>query len=337
MRTRLIRRLATLLFVMCLPVSAIAHDEDDDDHHRPRFVVDDDGQAQFGNCSGSAPALRFIQAAIDAAPAGAIIHVCSGVYEEQLKITKPLTLVGRPEGDEARAVVFPNVLLPNLTNIAAGTPIAAAIGVEQAVNVTIRNLTVDVSRNGLTDCSAWLVGIGYIQSSGRVQHVSVTGARYGAGLELCENGAGILVQGGALSGAGAVVEILENHVKDFQFDGIRGDESGARVHVIENIIDGGLPTSVPTAGISINFGGSGLVRANQITNLTNVRCLDPDNCDAVTAFGIYIELAASNIRIQDNVISHTQDGNDVFDTPRVRVTNNRMASIGTFGGVFLAS
>ena len=34
---------------------------------------------------------------------------------------------------------------------------------------------------------------------------------------------------------------------------------------------------VPTAGISINFGGNGLLRGNQITNLTNACCIDPDN------------------------------------------------------------
>jgi parallel beta-helix repeat protein len=50
-------------------------------------MVDDDGQASVGNCSGTGAAKKKIQAAVNAAHNGDTILVCPGVYTEQVTIT----------------------------------------------------------------------------------------------------------------------------------------------------------------------------------------------------------------------------------------------------------
>jgi hypothetical protein len=60
----------------------------------PTFVVDDDGL----QC---ATAIRSIQAAVVAAPEGALIRVCPGTYAETVVVTKPLTIRGQRDAVEA--------------------------------------------------------------------------------------------------------------------------------------------------------------------------------------------------------------------------------------------
>lgn len=57
------------------------------------LVVDDDG----AQC---ATEIRSIQAAVDAAPAGALIRVCPGTYPETVLVTKPVTIQGQRDAVE---------------------------------------------------------------------------------------------------------------------------------------------------------------------------------------------------------------------------------------------
>jgi hypothetical protein len=67
----------------------------------PQAVVDDDGaqcpDAQFTD----------IQSAVDAAPSGAAILVCAGMYTAPLDITKSVTLLGAQHGVDARSRTSP--------------------------------------------------------------------------------------------------------------------------------------------------------------------------------------------------------------------------------------
>jgi parallel beta-helix repeat protein len=294
-------------------------------------VVDDDGQATVGSCTASAPAPTSIQSAVDAAPAGAIIYVCSGVYEEQVRITKRLTLVGKAEGNEVLPLVSPAGMDANAAAIPSGAPIAAVIAVDQATGVDIRNLTVDASRNGLAACdTARLIGILYSLASGSIERVSVSGARYGAGLETCPAGAGIFVQGVAYPGSD--VEILHSVVRGSQFDGIRGN-GGARVHVIGNVVDGAPAVQVAQAGIVIT-GSTGIVRSNQVTNHFNATC-SVEVCESGPGFGIYVEEAGPRIKIDGNIVTNNQDGISIFTTTGVSITENSVAHSTVFDGAFL--
>ena len=85
-----------------------------------------------------------IQAAVNAAPSGAVIEVCPGGYPEQVLIEKPLTLQGIiATGDEGAFILPPS---GGLVVNAPGT--IAQILVENTTGVTITNLIVDGQNAG---------------------------------------------------------------------------------------------------------------------------------------------------------------------------------------------
>ena len=49
---------------------------------------------QVGTCKSSMPSYTTIQAAVNAAAAGATVTVCPGTYPEQVTISKNLSLLG---------------------------------------------------------------------------------------------------------------------------------------------------------------------------------------------------------------------------------------------------
>src|SRR5579859_6260882 len=104
-----------------------------------QLVVDDDKvecpQAGF----------THIQDAINAAAAGDRIRICKGTYTEQLTIQKSLTLDA-----DSGAILMPGAMHQNTVSLFDSSPIATAILVQNATNVTISGLTVDGANNGIS-------------------------------------------------------------------------------------------------------------------------------------------------------------------------------------------
>jgi pectin methylesterase-like acyl-CoA thioesterase len=67
----------------------------------PSIIVDDNLR-----CAGAH--FSTIQSAVDAAPPGTTIRVCPGTYSENVRITTPLTLVGKPE---SQAIVHGTIVV----------------------------------------------------------------------------------------------------------------------------------------------------------------------------------------------------------------------------------
>src|SRR6202162_5946177 len=102
-----------------------------------------------GTCkAGSFPT---IGAAVAAAPSGATILVCPGIYPEQVTITKPLTVEGIQSNNHDAAIITGtskvnahdfDTPLP-----APPQPIIAQVLVQNTSNVNLINLTADGSSN----------------------------------------------------------------------------------------------------------------------------------------------------------------------------------------------
>src|SRR5947209_7082213 len=80
------------------------------------------------------------------------VAVCSGFYPEQLVITKPVTVRSRPVetayGPSNRVLIQP-ASLSDLANIQS----VAAVTVVNTTDVTIENIAIDASDNGLSGCT----------------------------------------------------------------------------------------------------------------------------------------------------------------------------------------
>jgi hypothetical protein len=265
-----------------------------DDDDRQTLLVDDD--------KVECPTAGFttIQAAVDAAPAGATIRVCAGTYTEQVTIKQDLKI----RGDNG-AVILPSSVAANTTGFATGAPLAAVILVMDAERVTLENLTVDGANNGITGCGPGLVGIFYRNASGRISNVAVRNMALTASLNGCQSGLGIFVQSG--NGGASRVEIDGSSVHDFQKNGITGNEAGTDVEITGNAVSGTGPTTgAAQNGIQVGFGATGRVKNNFVANVIWSPCVSVSMC-AFSATGILV-FNSDDVTIQQNSISETQGG-----------------------------
>ncbi len=191
------------------------------------------------NTSPQCPRAEFttIQSAINAAASGDTVRVCPGIYPEQVTIGINLKLVG-----DNGAILLPESVAANGSDISNGDPLAAIILVQGASDVTVNGLIVDGSKNGLTQCSPFLVGILFQNASGRIAHNTVRSINTPT-VSGCQDGDAIVAQ--SSSGQSSTVEIALNSVHDYQKNGITGNETGTTVTIHDNTVTESAPPPAP--------------------------------------------------------------------------------------------
>ncbi|MGB7730766.1 MAG: hypothetical protein WBL50_22250 [Candidatus Acidiferrum sp.] len=160
-------------------------------------------------------AYTSIQAAVNAASPGDHIRICPGTYVEQVVVQKSLTLHA-----ESGAILMPSALQQNATSLFDGSPLAVALLVANATDVTITGLIVDGTNSGISACSPDFFGIAYQNASGTVRHTTVRNFKLGTTLNGCQTGTGIFVQSGG--GQISSVTIDSTSVHDFQKNALFG-------------------------------------------------------------------------------------------------------------------
>src|SRR5439155_6982093 len=266
------------------------------------------------------PGAQFakIQDAIDAASAGDSIQICPGTYIEQVSISKPLQLNGNNG-----AILRPNNIVANTTSLASGQAIAAIILVQDTTDVTIRNVIVDGTDNGISGCAPDLIGVYYRNASGELSHVAVRDVKLNSTLNGCQSGSAVLVQ--SSNGVNSVVAIEESSIHDYQKNGITANEVGTQVTIKGNVVTGlGPTTGAAQNGIQIGFGAKGSIRHNIVANHIWSPCTSLESCD-FKADDILV-FQSNGVTVDHNVIGVAQTGvamvgdqgqifdNDVFDS-----------------------
>jgi hypothetical protein len=302
-----------MLLVLLLPRPAIGGD-------RPQLVVDDD-KVECPNATFSR-----IQDAVDAASPGATIRVCKGNYQEQVAIHKPLTIAA-----DSGAVLMPGTMQQNTTSLLDGAPIATAILVADATDVSIDGLIVDGANNGVPQCSPRLFGIAFQNASGEISQVAIRNFKLGTGLGGCQSGTGIFVQ----SGRGGIsnVEIEKSTIHDFQKNGITANEVGTHVSVRGNVVTGIGPTSgAAQNGIQIGFGAGGAISRNTVTNNLWSPCTAVDTCQAVATNILVTQ--SDGVEVTDNDVGISQVGIFLHGNQGLVARNETFAS-SVFDGIRL--
>jgi hypothetical protein len=310
---------------------------------RARLVVDDD-KVECPNAT-----FTRIQDAIDAASPGDEIHICKGIYVEQVSIRKPLDI----DADDG-AVLMPSSMQANTKSLFDAAPIATALLVADTTDVSISGLTVDGANNGISACAPDLIGISFQNASGALDHIAVRNFKLGAALNACQSGTGIFVQSG--SGGASKVEIDHSTVHDFQKNGITADEKGTVTIIRRNVVTGLGPTNgAAQNGVQIGFGAAGSILDNVVTNNVWAPCTATTTCatvatnilvtqsDGVEVSGNTAGISQVNIFVHGN--SSAVERNEtfaavVFDGIRIqgdqaRVRQNRVFN-GAESGIFLS-
>jgi len=234
-----------------------------------QLVVDDD--------KVECPSAGFthIQDAIDAASPGDEIHICKGIYVEQVTISKPLNI----DADNG-AILMPSTMQANTTSLFDAAPIASALLVAGTTGVSISGLTVDGVNNGISQCAPDLIGISFQNASGKLDRTAVRNFKLSASLNGCQSGTGIFVQSG--NGGVSKVEIDHCTVHDFQKNGITADEKGTVTIIRRNVVTGiGPTTGAAQNGVQIGFGAAGSILENLVTNNVWAPCTAIATCTAV--------------------------------------------------------
>jgi hypothetical protein len=329
MRGATLRVIAMLValagFLVLGGTTAIAHDE----NGANTLVVDD-------NMLCPSADYPSIQAAVTAAAPGSTILVCPGVYNEQVRIPKPLRILGEDFANQDAPIVKPVGAVPNSTSLASGNPVTAIIVADHAQKVEIEGLTVDGSTAGApAGCATQLVGIFYRNTSGEIDHNAVRNINLGNVLFGCQSGQAIFVQSG--NGRSSYVEILENTVHEYQKTGILANEVGTFVDVQGNTVSGvGVTPQIAQNGIQIGWGATGRVHGNAVIDHLYGGCPNADACgDIATNVLVFgLEGPARDVTVYDNVLGKSQV-NVYFENNSGKVEKNLIFDAEVFDGIYV--
>ena len=282
-----------------------------------------------------------IQTAVNAAQAGDTVHVCAGMYPEQVVITTDgLTLTGTG----TTSLIEPTGATPTLVHTAdtpSSTPeMAPVIDVGPGVQgVTVRDLEVDGAgwTPVLGGCGVDPVGVLFHGASGVVQTVTVSTMELSATLDGCQAGQGIYVDetGTSASPTGtARVAIVHDTVDGFQKNGITCDDHGTDCSIAGNTVTGEGPTSgAAENGIQV-LAARARIAGNTVATVDWTGHATASHPRATFASGILLYGAEGEIPVQENTVSNAQLAVAIVDSnATVHQTTVTEASPGIPGSV----
>jgi hypothetical protein len=261
-------------------------------------------RAAVGTCTTLAH-FPTIQLAVNSVYAGSTVEVCPGTYPEQVVINKNLTLQGIVGSGEDAAVILPPVggLVANATDLDSGNAIAAQLLVTSGT-VSIVNLTVDGTGNGITGCvpsSPDVQGILFQNASGTLNHVAVRNQVPGGTLGVClSGGESIFVQS---STGSSTVTVENSSVHNYNANGITGNGAGTTLTVSSSYVQGSGVVSGGAVqnGIQLGYGAKGKI--NLDTVIDNVTVGGPPYAADILLFDA---AESAGITISSNVVGNSQ-------------------------------
>jgi parallel beta-helix repeat protein len=276
-----------------------------------------------------------IRHAVSNASDGDTIRVAAGNYDEQITVTKSLTIQGA--GDTT-------VVKPSQTTISGistfyarysgGSTDEAAVVIVSGVSasgnsVTLKDFEVDLSLvTALPAGAGALDNIFYSNSNGVIDNVTVTGLNESS---LGEKNGGIRCVG--YDGTAVQVEIENCSISEYNKNGITCNEPYLTANIHDNIITGlGSIDWSAQNGIQIAFGAGGIISNNTVSNnvytgatywATGVLVSESDSVTVSgntlnhnNSAGIYIQKSSNCI------ISHNDITGESGDQAGIMVTNN---------------
>ncbi len=232
-------------------------------------LVDDDDGDRFLLVSPDSQ-YTTIQAAVNDAHAGDTILVAPGTYTEQVSVNghglDGISIVGLG----TVTIDAPATLVSTGNSPTNGRDIDGLLTVSNASNVSVENIHFNGLQEGASVTGAnnpTLVGIAYLNASGTVDHVDVTGIREGLAGFGDQRGLGIYVSNTAPAGGTPVNEftLTNSTIEDFQKGGVVA--TNAIVDIEHDTVTGFGATGL-TAQNGIQVAGStGTVSDNTITNI----------------------------------------------------------------------
>ena len=266
------------------------------------------------------PDFTEIADAVAAAPFGATIHVCPGLYLKAVLITKTVHI----DAETGSYLQPTNFVVGPAEAFTTGHPMPnAAIVIQNAQNVTIDDLTVDaINVPKPANCTSGdLIGIMISNSTGALTHMVVKNVNAGPG-SACAAAAILEQSTGPFT---ASMDILDSSIHDYQKAGIVIEGPLTFVNVKRDFVAGNGPAStIGQIGIQISDGANSSVENNLVSNnfaagSANIATFAPtpgtairnNTSDLGGSEGIVIN--SDGVPVQNNtVFNNAFDGIDLF-------------------------
>lgn len=261
--------------------------------------------------------------------------MCSGTYDEQVIIGKPLTLKGVGGRGKDAAVIRPSHTIPYATALSENfldgqTPIIAVITVLNTTDVVIDSLIVDGTANDATVCEPdLLTGVYFGNASGVIRASTVKDVRLNPNLGRCPSGIGIYIDSD--DAGSSRVSVTQSSIHGTQLNAIAAVEPGTDLQARQNVITadderrgGGHP------GIGIGWGATGRLDENMITN-----CVF-EGCNAAECPNLGVGVMAfftENVHIVKNSVGRNHVGIFLLSTSTVTARENQIFDTQVFDGM----
>lgn len=285
------------------------------------------------------PKYSTIGAAVAAAFSGDTVAICPALYQEQLTITKPLTLVGLTNtGSSSSAGTYgiDRVYIQPALTASQDTTYESVITVLNTSGVTIENLAIDASNNTLSGCSPTLSDVYFLNSSGKVILSALSGAEL-PDVTTCSglfgNGFGVLVDtDGSLPGPFNVA-IEQNSIHDYEQDGIYvvGPGAGISPAAVNVVVAGNSISGIGPSSGTLQFGvflngATGQIKGNYISEGTCGTMAITD-CINLRSEGVTLRSVGAGTLVDGNYITNAQSGIFINGLVQASITNNVISNI----------
>jgi parallel beta-helix repeat protein len=270
-----------------------------------------------GTCA-SGTQFSTIQAALDASPAPTTVEVCPGVYNEQLTITKPVTVEGITgnqngvfggTGNGSMAQIAPPASMNVITLQNGGSPVTASpqIYVDNVSGGDVNLTNLDVQGMYASGQGMFFVGIVYQGSSGTINHV-ITSMQSGPS---GESGFGMWIEG---SSSKPSVTVENSTIHDFSTEGMvvigSTDSASDLTATIKNNVISNF-SSQTTYDVDLDVGSTPTFTGNFVSGGLYGICLCGAPSGSVSGNTVFgnrygIELAEDGPSVTSNNIYGTQ-------------------------------
>ena len=236
---------------------------------------------------GSPTVYSTIQAAVNAASAGATINVDAGTYPELVTIGKSLTLRGAQAGMDGR-----------LNPRRSGANESIVTGSGTGINVT----------------SAFYINANDVTIDGFTVQGNTSNTKYGAGIVIAPNKAGAHIYNNVIQNNVSGIFLANNSTTDaaiiqqnaFLNNNNAGENGGRGIYSDSSLSGGKLTNVLIDANVFLrNFGGTGTT-----------------NLEAAISLEAYTANSQSNIRITNNVMDSNGKGVLMWNASNVLIQNN---------------
>jgi parallel beta-helix repeat protein len=258
------------------------------------------GGTDTGSCTSTHAPCLTISYALTRTPAGGTVNVAAGTYNEQLTITRGVTISG---AGATKTIIDPTALSSSDTDSDSSSLENAIIDVNGTTGVNLKGLGVNGTGASptFTGCGVDFVGIYFHNASGTISDSAVSNIELPLSLFGCQDGQGIYVTANAGSQSNVVMSGLS--VTAYDKNGITCDDVGTFCAITGSTVTGIGPTPLTAQnGIQVVWGSS-IIAGNSISaNSYSGAAGAPASASGILIFDGGPQLVSGNV-IADNDVN----------------------------------